>query len=105
MFAEIRDEFFEIAKANDWIGNLISMRMGMTDFSFNGIDDDGHEDCYFDGKAGFNFCKTARKPYDIAVRVFLGLLKSKLKTGVKLSTDDSNTRIFSTAYKKYKLGT
>jgi len=37
---------------------------------FNGIGDDGHETFYFslaDKDSGFTFCKTARKPYDIAV--------------------------------------
>jgi len=36
---------------------------------FNGIDEDGHETFHIgrESRSSFNFCKTARKPYDIAV--------------------------------------
>ena len=35
---------------------------------FNGVDDDGHETFNFSlNKDGFNFCKTATKPYDEVV--------------------------------------
>lgn len=36
---------------------------------FNGIGEDGHETFYFPRKedSNFNFCKTASKPYDLAV--------------------------------------
>mgnify|MGYP003971381979 CR=1 FL=1 len=35
---------------------------------FNGIDEDGHETFWVSPEAtGFSFCKTARKPYDLAV--------------------------------------
>lgn len=30
-----------------------------------------HESCVLDSEVGFNFCKTARKPYDYAVRTIL----------------------------------
>lgn len=39
---------------------------------FNGVEDDGHETFYLPKKKrSFNFCKTARKPYDIAVAMVL----------------------------------
>jgi len=35
---------------------------------FNGVDEDGHESFRLVfGNSGFNFCKTARKPYDVLV--------------------------------------
>ena len=34
---------------------------------FNGIGEKGYETFYLCAKQGFNFCKTARKAYDIAV--------------------------------------
>lgn len=41
---------------------------------FNGIGDDGHESMVLEREAdGFQFCKTARKPYDQAVMVLLTL--------------------------------
>lgn len=40
--------------------------------TFNGIGDAAHETMWFDRKGdGFQFCKTARKPYDIAVIALL----------------------------------
>jgi hypothetical protein len=39
--------------------------------SLNGIGDDGHETFVFPGYFGFNFCKTAYKPYDAVVTAAL----------------------------------
>jgi len=41
--------------------------------AFNGdaTKDLDHESCVLDNFSGFNFCKTARKPYDYAVRTIL----------------------------------
>lgn len=42
---------------------------------FNGFGDNGHEDFYLPRVMGpahrFNFCKTARKPYDVAVAAIM----------------------------------
>ncbi len=67
---------------------------------FNGIGEDGHETFYFetppkeDKHSGFrkdgfqfNFCKTARKPYDIVVCKLLLILKAELQDNMKLSSD------------------
>jgi len=43
--------------------------------SFNGIEEDGHEDFFLALNLNFNFCKTARKPYDIAVVACLCILE------------------------------
>ena len=48
--------------------------------AFNGVGADGHETCYIrrirnEGKDGFGFCKTARKPYDIVVVEFLKMVR------------------------------
>ncbi|KKN51134.1 hypothetical protein LCGC14_0625980 [marine sediment metagenome] len=66
---------------------------------FNGIGEDGHETFYFETppkeekhqqfKDGFlfNFCKTARKPYDIVVCKLLLILKAELQDNMRLSSD------------------
>lgn len=65
---------------------------------FNGIGDDGHETFYFERKGKternglcFDFCKTAHKPYDIAVTAVL--VAADYHFGdmtVKISSDGSN---------------
>ncbi len=40
---------------------------------FNGADDDGHETFMLEQNSKWTFCKTARKPYDIAVVAILCL--------------------------------
>ena len=46
-----------------------TVTMDMVAFNGNGIIGADHESCVFDNnKTGFDFCKTARKPYDYAVR-------------------------------------
>ena len=67
---------------------------------FNGIKEEGHETFYFqvppkaesyqkfDEKGFlFNFCKTARKPYDIVVCKVLLILKAELGKKMILSSD------------------
>ena len=53
-----------------------------------------HESCVLDNNEGFNFCKTARKPYDYAVRT---ILREALTRGyiTDLSDDGINEEIFS----------
>ena len=54
-----------------------------------------HETCYFDNeKTGFEFCKTARKPYDYAVRK---ILKYAEENGfvTDVSSDEENEEIIS----------
>jgi len=66
---------------------------------FNGIGKDGHETFVFETPAKeneyskfkngflFNFCKTARKPYDIVVCKLLLILKAELQSNMKLYSD------------------
>ena len=43
-------------------------------FAFNGRENEGHETFHIDGDVrGFTFCKTAQKPYDVAVTAILCL--------------------------------
>jgi len=51
---------------------------------FNGINEDGHETFLFNGKD--NFCKTARKPYDIVVCECLIVLNHFLRD-LKVGSD------------------
>ena len=67
---------------------------------FNGKGSDGHETLWFpkirtmreyeevkDDGLIFDFCKTARKPYDIAVVSFLIIAKHYLKDAIRVSSD------------------
>ena len=64
--------------------------------AFNGdaSKDLDHESCVLDNKVGFNFCKTARKPYDYAVRT---ILREAFVRGfiIELSDDGINEEIIS----------
>ena len=56
--------------------------------SFNGCGKNSHETCYISLEdAGFNFCKTARKPYDTAVCVCLLCFKHYFGKNMKLESD------------------
>jgi hypothetical protein len=61
--------------------------IGRAEISFNGIGDDSHETCFVPkGATEFEFCKTARKPYDVAVVEVYKLVRKYLPTTV-LSSD------------------
>jgi len=55
----------------------------------NGVGADGHEDFYWTKLAdtGFNFCKTAEKPYDAVVTACLLWLKECYGEAVTISSD------------------
>lgn len=67
--------------------------------SFNGLEDDSHETFYFqripDARgfssrkdyAGFNFCKTARKPYDIVAVAALCIADVIFEGHIEISSD------------------
>jgi hypothetical protein len=55
---------------------------------FNGLGEDSHETFYWGSDAdGFNFCKTARKPYDAVVTACLIHLKDCYGDAVSVSSD------------------
>lgn len=56
--------------------------------SFNGYGSNAHETFYWDRDAdGFNFCKTARKPYDAVVTACLIHLKDAYGELVRIGSD------------------
>ena len=63
-------------------------------FNGNEKDDLCHESFILDNETGFNFCKTARKPYDYVVRTVLRLA---LDYGIvkEVSDDGYNEQIYS----------
>lgn len=73
-------------------------------FYFNGKGDDGHETFAITSDLGnsFNFCKTARKPYDIVVCKVLLIFKHHLGDGISVSSDGFST--YQPDNKKYKEG-
>ena len=55
---------------------------------FNGVGAGEHESFFLElGDVGDNFCKTAQKPYDIAVTASLILLKKELGDAVIIKSD------------------
>ena len=64
------DHWDEIANPNGVVGT--NPYIGRNEISFNGIEDDAHETCVVRrGGVKFEFCKTARKPYDkVVVKVY-----------------------------------
>lgn len=61
---------------------------GVNLVQFNGISDEGHETFYFKcTTGGFNFCKTARKKYDIVVCKVLLIMYSYFKGNISLRSD------------------
>ena len=57
---------------------------------FNGLDEDSHETCYLaldNSDFEFDFCKTARKPYDVAVCLTLLCFKKFFGDDFKYSSD------------------
>lgn len=58
------------------------------EISFNGEGELGHETCHIElGYQRFNFCKTARKPYDLAVCVCLLCFKAVYGDDMELESD------------------
>ena len=58
--------------------------------TLNGIDYDSHEDfCLTRVNSGFNFCKTARKPYDLVVCAALILINQMAPDVFDISSDGS----------------
>lgn len=55
----------------------------------NGVGDEGHETFYItkDKMDGFNFCKTARKPYDIVVGLILLEAENIAQGALEISSD------------------
>lgn len=58
------------------------------EIAFNGLGELSHETFYVSRNGqGFNFCKTAQKPYDVAVVACLVSMKKILGKGVEVSSD------------------
>lgn len=82
IFAE---HFDEIANANGIAGT--KPHVGKNEVCFNGIEDDAHETCVVRrNHTNFDFCKTARKPYDRVVVKVYKLVKKYLPETI-LSSD------------------
>lgn len=57
------------------------------EISFNGIEEEGHEQFIFNVKSGFSYCKTNARPYDLAVMVCLIIAKEWLKERIEICSD------------------
>ena len=75
----------------DWEGNPKALDFGADRLAFNGIGDDAHESFIISRKAGpWEFCKTAQKPYDLAVTAALCYFATVTKTHNVTSDGDAS---------------
>jgi len=64
------------------------MTVNDEEIRFNGVENDGHETMALGvDTEGFNFCKTARKPYDLAVTSLLIIASQHLGDLIEVSSD------------------
>ena len=83
--------------------NILECDLTPRAFYFNGKGENSHETFALSSFRGnFNFCKTARKPYDIAVCKVLLILKHYLGDGIDVRSDGFS--ICQPNNKKYKVG-
>lgn len=71
--------------------------------TFNGKGDKGHETFYLSrlNQQDFDFCKTARKPYDYAVVDVLRIVKDEAPDWLELSSD-GGPEVFRKPYAHYE---
>jgi len=78
-----------------------------TEVLFNGRheNDQDHETFHFPGEGGFNFCKTASKPYDIVVTACLAAAKDIFGSEISVGSDgDPEDWVAGVALAEYVLG-
>jgi len=93
-FKKIAKDFSLIATACSdilagWDGTG-SPKITDNEINFNGIEDMSHENMLMrinDPDHDFSFCKTAMKPYDVAVTSLLIIVKHYLKDGITVTSD------------------
>jgi hypothetical protein len=112
-FENLLDDFSKLLDQSDEVNNIAEGDFHGefyqdTQIQYNGIGDNQHETFFLErdtpklefeqwyehGKNGkthlFNFCKTARKPYDLLVCANLIIAKKKLGKEIIISSDGSN---------------
>jgi hypothetical protein len=87
-FAKIQEGIKAIIETANEAGISISDESTDGTIAFNGAGRDAHETFVIQvGGTGFNFCKTAQKPYDAVVTASLILLKKELGLDALISSD------------------
>ena len=87
-FAKLQEGIKAIIETANEAGISISDESTDGTIAFNGAGRDAHETFVIQvGDTGFNFCKTAEKPYDAVVTASLILLKKELGLEVLISSD------------------
>ena len=92
------NEWIKVQQVYSWLLEMDQEKtihnqcMGNEEIVFNGYKEDSHETMVISKKAlkdnCFYFCKTARKPYDIAVWHMLGFIKSNTGAYSEIRRDD-----------------
>ena len=76
-----------------------------SEINFNGVDDDSHETFYItkEKMKDFNFCKTARKPYDLAVTATLLIIEHHAPEHFDIGSDGGIEGFLEAAKLNYEL--
>ena len=91
--AAMRDIFKLIKNSpvilGDGFGDTVPKKFHKGFVWFNGLGENAHETFHLPDfpPKGFQFCKTARKPYDLVVTACLAVLKEHLGNAVDVSSD------------------
>jgi len=87
-FAKLQEGIKAIIETATEAGSPIADESTDGIIAFNGVGAKSHETFVIKvGDTGFNFCKTAEKPYDAVVTASLILLKKELGLEVLISSD------------------
>ena len=80
----------EIITTAEEAGVLIEDNSAGSAIFINGVGEQSHETFVITSEdVGFNFCKTAQKPYDSVVTAILILAKTVFKNDIEVSSDGS----------------
>ena len=86
--ARVRAAVAEMKRIAEAHPDLVRVEATETSIVINGLGEDEHEDFVFPGHAGFNFCKTAEKPYDAIVRQCLLVARKYFGSQIDVRSDD-----------------
>lgn len=86
--AHVRAAVAEMKRIAEAHPDLVQVEATDTEIVINGIGEDAHEPFVFPGRPGFNFCKTAEKPYDAVVRQCLLVAQKHFGGQIEVRSDD-----------------
>jgi len=85
--ARVRAAVAQMKRIAEARPDLVRVESTETSIVINGIGEGEHEDFVFPGRPGFNFCKTAGKPYDVVVRQCLAVAQRYFGGQIEITAD------------------